>query len=624
MAPGSYILQVIQPAGFDYTLPLQGDDRTVDSDILPESGKSQAFSVLSNHSYPGVDAGFAPFQPPVVSNITIGDRVWNDANRNGLQDDGETGMAGLFVNLLSGIDQSLVAKDTTDAEGLYLFKDMAPGAYMIEVVQPAGYIFSLLKQGVDTSVDSDIIPESGRSEAFDVVANTAYLTIDAGLAAYVPPVNSHITIGDRVWNDLNKNGQQDDGEPGMAHVTVRLVTGADDAAVSATTTDDNGAYLFADMAPGSYRVIFTLPAGFHFTGWNSGDDAADSDANPVNGRTDQFTVASHTAYPSWDAGVVENAESDLEIAKVIEDSRSYIYRGDSLTFVITLTNHGPDDAHGITLIDNLPDGLEFIEATRTQDEGPNPIIWREEVLPVGASVSYRVRMRTTEELGGMDNCVTVSSLSFDPDLANNIACAQVHILVPVELSSFNARSVQGRVILNWVTQSETENLGFHVYRSESENGTYVRVNNEMIQGAGTTSSVRSYQYIDERELKPSTDYFYKLVDVDYKGRLNTHGPVSAVVSVPTEHVLEQNYPNPFNPETRISFSLKEAGRVTLTVFNVRGESVRTLVAGQLNAGAHMVVWDGRNDYGQPLPSGMYIYTMRINNFEEKRTMMFLK
>lgn len=624
MAPGAYILQVVQPAGFDYTLPVQGDDRAVDSDIIPESGKSAAFSVFSNTDYLTIDAGFAPFQPPVVSNITIGDLVWNDANRNGLQDEGEAGMAGIFVNLLSGLDQSLVAKDTTDAQGGYLFKDMAPGAYVIEVVQPAGFIFTLLKQGVDTSIDSDIIPESGRSEAFDVIAGQAYLSLDAGLAAYVPPVNSHITIGDVVWNDLNQNGLQDEGEPGMANVTVRLVTGADDAVVSATSTDENGRYLFADMAPGNYRIIFTLPAGFHFTGWNSGDDAADSDANPVNGRSDEFTVASHTAYLSWDAGVVENAESDLEIMKVIEENRSYIYRGDSLAFVITLTNHGPDDAHGITLIDNLPDGLEFIEASRLQDEGPNPLIWREEVLAVGATVTYRVRMRTTEELGGMDNCVTASSLSFDPDLANNIACAQVHILVPVELSSFSARSVQGRVVLNWVTQSETENLGFHVYRAESEAGNYVRVNEEMIQGAGTTSSVRSYQYIDEHELKPSVDYFYKLVDMDYKGRLTTHGPISAEVAVPTQHVLEQNYPNPFNPETRISFSLKESGRVTLTVFNVRGEAVRTLVAGQLDAGAHMAVWDGRNDYGQPLPSGMYIYTMRINNFEEKRTMMFLK
>jgi uncharacterized repeat protein (TIGR01451 family) len=624
MAPGTYILQVVQPAGYDYTLLQQGGDPAADSDILPETGKSALFTVVSNTAYLAMDAGFVPFQPPTTSNITIGDLVWNDVNRNGLQDAGETGMPGIVVNLLSGLDESLVMKDTTDTAGAYLFKDMAPGLYILQVVQPAGFIFTLLNAGSDPAADSDIIPESARSAVFNVIANTVYPNMDAGLAAYQPPINSNIVIGDRVWNDLNQNGQQDADEPGMANVTVRLVTGADDAIVNATTTDADGAYRFEDMAPGSYRVIFTLPAGFHFTLQNNGDDCCDSDANPVNGRSDQFSVTSETAYLSWDAGLVENAESDLEVEKVIEDSRSYFYRGDSLTFVITLTNHGPDDAHGVTLIDNLPDGLEFLEASRTQDEGPNPLIWREELLAVGGTVTYRVKMRTTMELGGMDNCVTVSSISFDPDLANNIACSQVHILVPVELSSFNARSNQGKVILNWTTQSETENLGFHILRSESENGLYVRINQEMIQGAGTTSSVSSYQFVDENELKPQTNYFYKLVDVDYKGRLNTHGPVSTVVEVPTKHALEQNYPNPFNPETRINFSLKEAGRVTLTIYNVRGEAVRTLVSGQVSAGAHMVVWDGRNEYGQSLPSGMYIYTMRVNNFEEKRTMMFLK
>ncbi|HNW58431.1 MAG TPA: SdrD B-like domain-containing protein [bacterium] len=624
MAPGSYILQVVQPADFNYTQIQQGSDPALDSDIIPASGQSAPFSVVSNTDYLTMDAGFIPFLPPVRSNITIGDRIWNDVNHNGVQDEGEAGLPGLYIHLLSGLDESLVLADTTDADGRYLFKDVAPGSYILQVVQPAGYLFTLLNAGSDPTVDSDVAPESGKSAPFLVTANTAQLTLDAGLTPYVPPVKSNILIGDRVWNDLNQNGQQDADEQGMSGVTVRLVTGAAETAVDTTTTDENGLYHFADMAPGAYRVVFSLPAGFFFTTLNNGDDASDSDAYPVNGRTDEFTVESGKSYTGWDAGVVENSESDLEIAKVIVDSRSYFYRGDSLTFLITVTNHGPDDAHGLTLIDNLPDGLTFIDAERTQDEGPNPLIWREELLAAGASVNYRVRMCTTLELGGMDNCVTVSSLSFDPDLANNIACAQVHILVPVELSSFSAKSSQGKVVLNWITQSETENLGFHILRSESEAGLYTRINKEIIQGAGTTSSVNSYTYTDESELKPAASYYYKLVDVDYKGRLNAHGPVNAVVEVPSKHGLEQNYPNPFNPETRINFSLKEAGKVTLTIYNVRGEAVRTLVSGQMNAGAHMVVWDGRNDYGQPLTSGMYIYTMRVNNFEEKRTMMFLK
>lgn len=62
----------------------------------------------------------------------------------------------------------------------------------------------------------------------------------------------------------------------------------------------------------------------------------------------------------------------------------------------------------------------------------------------------------------------------------------------------------------------------------------------------------------------------------------------------------------------------------LMIFNVKGELVRTLMSQQMNAGTHMVVWDGKDDGGKLLTSGLYIYTLRINNHEEKRTMMLLK
>lgn len=625
MPAGFYYIEFVLPANHLFTQPNVDAGDLLDSDADQVTGKTGSLMVVNNNSFMMWDAGLVLYEPPPRSNIDIGDLVWKDLNGDGIQDLNEPGIGGVTVNLLSGIDETLVMSTQTSEAGLYLFEDMAPGYYLIEVVLPANYRFTLLDQGIDDSKDSDIIPESGKSAAFNVVANNAYLNNDAGLTVYVPPVESNITIGDKAWNDLDEDGIQDPQEPPMVGVGVRLVTAEQDAVILSTTTDYKGEYLFEDVPPGDYRIIFTLPAGFHFTQENAGsDDGADSDANPVTGRTAEFTVISNHAYMTWDAGLIENPESDLEVTKVIEESRSYIYRGESVSFLITVTNNGPDAAEGIKVIDNLPDGLQFTSAERTQDEGPNPLVWREAVLPVGGSVSYRVLMLTTEELGGMDNCVTVSSNSFDPDLANNIACAQVHILVPVELSSFSAKSVQGRVVINWVTQSETENLGFHILRSDREDGVFTRVNQEIIQGAGTSSSVNSYQYVDEAELKPEATYFYKLMDVDYKGRLNSHGPVSATVTVPMSHALEQNYPNPFNPETRISFSLKEAGRVSLTVFNVRGEVVRTLASGQMDTGAHMVVWDGRNDAGQTMPSGMYIYTLRVNNFEQKRTMMFLK
>jgi FlgD Ig-like domain len=88
--------------------------------------------------------------------------------------------------------------------------------------------------------------------------------------------------------------------------------------------------------------------------------------------------------------------------------------------------------------------------------------------------------------------------------------------------------------------------------------------------------------------------------------------------------LSQNYPNPFNPQTTIAFSLKERRAVTLTIYNVAGQRVRTLASESFAAGAHTRVWDGRNDAGQPVSSGVYFYKLVAKDFVQTRKMVLLK
>jgi hypothetical protein len=88
--------------------------------------------------------------------------------------------------------------------------------------------------------------------------------------------------------------------------------------------------------------------------------------------------------------------------------------------------------------------------------------------------------------------------------------------------------------------------------------------------------------------------------------------------------LDQNYPNPFNPQTTIAFSIKSRGHVTVKVYNVRGELVRTLANESRSAGAHQLTWDGRNDAGQPVSSGVYFYKLVTNNFSQTKKMVLLK
>lgn len=88
--------------------------------------------------------------------------------------------------------------------------------------------------------------------------------------------------------------------------------------------------------------------------------------------------------------------------------------------------------------------------------------------------------------------------------------------------------------------------------------------------------------------------------------------------------LNQNYPNPFNPSTRIEFQLADAGKVSLTVYNVLGQKVRTLVSGELTAGLQSVVWDGKNDAGQAVSAGVYVYELVSGKLRQNRKMLFLK
>ncbi|MFD5831103.1 SdrD B-like domain-containing protein [Lentzea sp. NPDC060358] len=237
-----------------------------------------------------IDAGLRPPN-------RLGDFVWVDTNKNGVQDAGEPGVPGVTVTLNTG------ATTTTDANGKYEFAGLPDGTYTVCFAvnqlpgQYADFQAVAANAGGDDARDSDADPATGCAAPTTLnVDKPEDLTIDLGIA---PPVNR---IGDYVWNDLNKNGLQDAGEPGVAGVTVRLSNG------QTTTTDDNGKYLFEGVADGTYTVCFdltTLPSDFLATTANAGDDTLDSDADPVTGCAPQVEVG---------AGKRENLTIDLGLA----------------------------------------------------------------------------------------------------------------------------------------------------------------------------------------------------------------------------------------------------------------------------------------------------------------------
>jgi photosystem II stability/assembly factor-like uncharacterized protein len=132
---------------------------------------------------------------------------------------------------------------------------------------------------------------------------------------------------------------------------------------------------------------------------------------------------------------------------------------------------------------------------------------------------------------------------------------------------------------------------------------------------------------------PNGHYEWALqaVDAAYNGSPVAMGSFSVGVTgignpdnLPLIYRIEQNYPNPFNPSTQIRYELPKASDVELTIFNVLGQSVRTLVSKNMPAGIHTVLWDGRNDSGRALPSGTYFYRIKAAEFTGVKKMLFLK
>jgi hypothetical protein len=94
--------------------------------------------------------------------------------------------------------------------------------------------------------------------------------------------------------------------------------------------------------------------------------------------------------------------------------------------------------------------------------------------------------------------------------------------------------------------------------------------------------------------------------------------------IPTDYALHQNHPNPFNPSTAIGYDLPKESLVKLAVYNVLGQKVRTLIEAKQQAGSHTVQWNGLDDYGRQMATGMYIYRIEAGRFIAVRKMVLMK
>jgi protocatechuate 3,4-dioxygenase beta subunit len=286
LLPGDYQVRFELPAGYRFTVTTSaspGDDSNPD----PATGLTPVFTISDSVSGDTVASTNSSWSAAYV-NLTIdagvipitgfGDRVWVDANGDGVQDAGEPGLAGVTVRLLDATGSAIVVNGVevttvTDERGNYFFADLVPGDYRAEFLTPSGYLPT-------TEVISPVV----------TVISGPVTTVDAGVMPLVG-------FGNYVWIDANSDGVQDIGEQPLAGVVVHVLDAFGQPVLDGNgdpitaTTDANGFYFVDGLLPGDYQVEFVLPPDYVFTVTGSGSSATDSNPDPATGRTPVFTIA---------------------------------------------------------------------------------------------------------------------------------------------------------------------------------------------------------------------------------------------------------------------------------------------------------------------------------------------
>jgi len=307
----------------------------------------------------------------------LGNLVFEDFNKNGVQDIGERGVAAVKVRLFNNDTDAEVGTTVTDENGHYEFAHVDPEFnYYVQFTVPTGFVVSPQDQDAD-SIDSDA-DETGRTAVIVLEADQINSTVDMGI------YREGSTIGDRVFFDeFNgvSNGIQDASEVGANDIKVTLYT-ADGTELRTTRTNVSGEYHFTNVLAGRYTIGFSeLPTGYVFTSSSQGtDDEKDSDVN-ANGRTDVIIVNGQVNITSIDAGL-----KGLKTATLASDIKAGV-TGQNVTIdVLANDAEGTFDFDVSTLrITSTPEGATLSEDGRTLTV-PNEGVWS--VNPATGEITF--------------------------------------------------------------------------------------------------------------------------------------------------------------------------------------------------------------------------------------------
>ncbi|MEE4312568.1 MAG: T9SS type A sorting domain-containing protein [candidate division KSB1 bacterium] len=193
-------------------------------------------------------------------------------------------------------------------------------------------------------------------------------------------------------------------------------------------------------------------------------------------------------------------------------------------------------------------------------------------------------------------------------------------LIPsnTELVYFTANEdISGSIVLSWEAEHEYLVRGYNIYRREAESAQYEKLNEMIIEGE------RSY-FFDDPDVTRSVAYQYRLEVITIDGTSRVLADISVNVSSPEKYGLYPNYPNPFNAHTIFKYQIPVETHVVVEIFNLLGRRIRTLVNDNKSPGSYSVSWDGFDDEGVPVVSGIYFYHLSTRGFKDTRRMTVVR
>ena len=226
------------------------------------------------------------------------------------------------------------------------------------------------------------------------------------------------------------------------------------------------------------------------------------------------------------------------------------------------------------------------------------------------------------EFGAKNDVILVIEEGIDPTL-------------PVNLSRFTAVvTSENFVIISWTAESETNHSGYNILRSEDKDlQNAIMINGSIINKGSSEGTQIKYNYTDF-EVYTNMIYYYWLESVSLDGNSEFYGPITVIIGDPTQEPvpptvpmvtkLYNAFPNPFNPNTNIRYSLKEAGKVKIEIYNMKGQKIKTYNQEHTSPGYYQVSWDSCDERGRSVASGIYLYRLSTGNYTSAKKMVLAK